>query len=80
MLRFTDNPRPMVDAVLFSGGILGTAWQVWGDRWNWPLWIAVNAASTWLYVDRDLNAYAVYSMVMTAIAVWGWRQWGAKSA
>ena len=79
MLRFTDNPRPMVAAVLLSGGILGTAWQVWGDRWNWPLWIAVNAASTWLYVDRDLNAYAVYAAFMTAIAVWGWRQWGAKS-
>jgi len=39
----------------------------------------VNAASTWLYVDRDLNAYAVYSTFMTAIAIWGWRQWVAKS-
>lgn len=76
MVRFTDNPRPFADAVLFSGGILGTLWQVRGDRWNWPLWIAVNAASTWLYVDRGLNAYAAYSMFMTLVAIWGWRRWG----
>lgn len=76
MARFTDNPRPFTDAVLFSGGILGTLWQVKGDRGNWPLWIAVNAASTWLYLDRGLNAYAAYSALMTLVAFWGWRHWG----
>jgi nicotinamide mononucleotide transporter len=77
MWAFSDNPRPIWDSVLFSGGLLATWWQVRGDRWNWPLWIGLNLAGLWLYADRGLWAYSAYSGFMAAVACWGWFRWNS---
>lgn len=76
MARHTDNPRPFADAVMFSGGILATLWQVQRDRWNWPLWLGLNGIGIWLYADRGLWVYAMYSGLMAIMALWGWFKWG----
>jgi len=75
MARHTDNPRPNADALMFSGGILGTLWQVQRDRWNWPLWLFLNGIGVWLYADRGLWVYAMYSGLMAGLACWGWFSW-----
>ena len=75
MIRHTDNPRPLADAVMFSGGLLATLWQVQRDRWNWPLWLALNGIGIWLYADRGLWVYALYSGLMAGLACWGWFRW-----
>jgi nicotinamide mononucleotide transporter len=78
MITHTDNPRPLADAIMFSGGILGTLWQVQRDRWNWPLWLVLNGIGIWLYADRGLWAYAMYSGLMAGLACWGWFRWGSE--
>ena len=78
MVRHTDNPRPFADAVMFSGGILGTLWQVQRDRWNWPLWLVLNGIGVWLYADRGLWVYAIYSGLMAGLAYWGWIRWRSE--
>jgi nicotinamide mononucleotide transporter len=75
MARHSDNPRPFADAVMFSGGLLATLWQVQRDRWNWPLWLALNGIGIWLYADRGLWVYALYSGLMAGLACWGWFHW-----
>ena len=79
MIRHTDNPRPFADALMFSGGILGTLWQVQRDRWNWPLWLALNGFGIWLYADRGLWVYAMYSGLMAVLACWGWFRWRSEA-
>lgn len=78
MARHTNNPRPFADAVMFSGGILATLWQVQRDRWNWPLWLVLNGIGVWLYADRFLWVYAIYSGLMAGLACWGWFRWGSE--
>ncbi len=78
MIRHTDNPRPLADAVMFSGGLLATLWQVQRDRWNWPLWLALNGIGVWLYADRGLWVYALYSGLMAGLACLGWFRWGSE--
>jgi nicotinamide mononucleotide transporter len=78
MARQTDNPRPFADALMFSGGILGTLWQVQRDRWNWPLWLVLNGIGVWLYADRGLWVYATYSGLMAVLACWGWFSWRSE--
>jgi nicotinamide mononucleotide transporter len=78
MHSFTDNPRPTWDAVLFSGGLLATWWQVCGDRWNWPLWTALNLAGLYVYADLELVIYATYSAAMAGAAAWGWYRWSLR--
>jgi nicotinamide riboside transporter PnuC len=71
----TDNPRPLADGIMFAGGILGTWWQVKRVRLNWIIWITLNGLGIWLYADRGLWFYAIYSAVMTVVSVWGWFRW-----
>ena len=78
MARHTDNPRPFADAVMFSGGILAALWQAQRDRWNWPLWLVLNGIGVWLYADRGLWVYAIYSGLMASLACWGWFRWGSE--
>ncbi|MBM3434244.1 MAG: nicotinamide mononucleotide transporter [Bacteroidetes bacterium] len=78
MRSLTDNPRPIWDAVLFSGGLLATWWQVCGDRWNWTLWLILNLAGIYVYADLGLEVYAAYSGMMALAAAWGWYRWGVR--
>ena len=78
MVRHTDNPRPFADAVMFAGGLLGTLWQVQRDRWNWPLWLVLNGIGVWLYADRGLWVYAIYSGLLAGLACWGWIRWRSE--
>jgi nicotinamide mononucleotide transporter len=71
----TDNPRPLADGIMFAGGILGTWWQVKRVRLNWIIWITLNGLGIWLYADRGLWFYAIYSAVMAVVSVWGWFRW-----
>lgn len=78
MRSCTDNPRPIWDALLFSGGLLATWWQVCGERWNWPLWTVLNLAGLYVYADLGLEIYAAYSGLMALAAVWGWYRWSVR--
>lgn len=79
MKYLTNNPRPISDAFMFGGGILGTWWQAQRERANWLVWIMLNSCGIWLYASLGLFAYAGYSAVMAAVSVWGWFRWGDPS-
>lgn len=75
MLKWTDNPRPYVDAAMFSFSVLATLWQVQKRLENWYVWIVINAIGVWLYLDRDMIYYTAYSALLFAMSVRGLREW-----
>ena len=75
MSEWTDNPRPFVDAAMFSFSVLATLWQVQKRLENWYVWIVINAIGVWLYLDRDMVYYMAYSALLFAMSARGLREW-----
>ncbi|MFK7731959.1 MAG: nicotinamide riboside transporter PnuC [Pseudomonadales bacterium] len=42
---------------------------------NWLYWIVIDAASIYLYIDRELYLYALLFALFTVIAVYGYFRW-----
>ena len=75
MSRFTDAAAPWFDAG-------NAAWlmvaQILTDRRqveSWPLWIAINVLSVWLYTHQGLLPTAGLYAIYLCIACWGWDSW-----
>jgi nicotinamide mononucleotide transporter len=45
---------------------------------NWLLWMAANPVYVVLYLLKDLEWYAVLSVIYLALAVAGWRSWNRQ--
>ena len=71
----TNNPLPFMDAGIFSLSVIATLWQIGKRLDNWHLWIAINAITVWICINRGLVVYAGYSALLFAMSFRGLRAW-----
>ncbi len=74
----TDSDVQVADGFVTAGSVVGT--YLLGRKFieNWPLWLIVNAASTALFVYKNLQLTAILYVIFMALSVWGWRSWAAR--
>lgn len=80
MSRLTDAAAPWLDAGNAGWSMVA---QILTDRRHvesWPLWIAINILSIWLYASQGLMATAGLYAVFLCIAAWGWDNWRRAAA
>lgn len=80
MSRLTDAAAPWFDAGNAAWSMVA---QILTDRRHvesWPLWIAINVLSIWLYASQGLLATAGLYAVFLCIAAWGWDNWRRAAA
>jgi nicotinamide mononucleotide transporter len=71
----SDSPLPWLDALPTAASL--TAQWMLARKYieNWPLWVAVNALSVWLFALSGLWLTAVLYAVLALLALAGWWQW-----
>ncbi len=73
--RYTDAQMPLLDAHTTLFSFLATYLATRKVLGNWLYWIAIDAASIYLYFNRALYLYALLMLLYTALAVYGYRTW-----
>lgn len=71
----TKTPLPYIDCMIASVSILATIWQAKRVLENWLLWIILNIATIFIYLNRDYDIYAIYSFFLVIMSFWGLRKW-----
>ncbi|KXV16183.1 aminotransferase [Acetobacter malorum] len=74
---WTDDPNPLMDALLSTFSILGQVWMARRYLASWLIWLGVDVLYTGLFVVRELYLTAGLYAVFVALAVAGWVQWRA---
>ncbi|KFL87956.1 PnuC-like transporter linked to homoserine kinase and OMR [Acetobacter malorum] len=74
---WTDDPNPLMDALLSTFSILGQVWMARRYLASWLIWLGVDVLYTGLFVVRELYLTAGLYAVFVALAVAGWLQWRA---
>ncbi|MDG1710597.1 MAG: nicotinamide riboside transporter PnuC [Schleiferiaceae bacterium] len=72
---YTDNPLPYIDCIIAAMSILATIWQARKILDNWYIWMVLNSASIFIFINRDFNIYAVYSFMLFIMSIWGYKKW-----
>lgn len=75
MLRYTDAPRPFLDAMLASFSALTTIMQARKVYTCWLYWIGINAALVGLQADRGIYLYAALSAFYVIMSISGFIKW-----
>jgi nicotinamide mononucleotide transporter len=79
MHRYTDAALPFLDALVAMASVAAQILMSRRKVENWPLWIAVNALSVWLYAVKHLWAFTVLYVLLFALSIWGLAKWrGAR--
>lgn len=73
--HFTDAEMPLLDSFTTVFSFIATWLTAKRFIENWIYWIAIDALTVYLYFSRDLNVYAVLSLVYTFMAVYGFYNW-----
>ncbi|MGL4232510.1 MAG: nicotinamide riboside transporter PnuC [Casimicrobium sp.] len=73
--RFTDSDVPWADAFVTAGSFAGTFLLARKFIENWPVWIAVNAASVALFVYKSLWLTTLLYAILFVFSFWGWHVW-----
>lgn len=75
LLRFTDSPVPVGDALTTALGIVAT-WML-ARRYleQWPCWIIADLISVYVYYLRDLYPTMILYAFYAIMAVVGWLNW-----
>ena len=75
LARISPDAAPWPDAANLAWSMVA---QILTDRRHvesWPLWVAIDAGSIWLYASQGLVATAALYGVFLVIALWGWAEW-----
>ncbi|GAN69263.1 nicotinamide riboside transporter PnuC [Acetobacter orleanensis] len=80
LLHWTDDPNPILDALLSAFSILGQVWMARRYLVSWVVWLVVDVLYTGLFVVRELYLTAGLYAAFVALAVAGWVQWRAADA
>lgn len=73
--NFTDAARPYVDSTTTVAAIVCT-WMVTRKILeNWLYWIAINAVSAWLFMDRGLNLTSGLFVLYILLSIAGFMAW-----
>ncbi len=79
LVKFTDAQMPMLDAFTTAFSFLATWMVARKILENWIYWIAIDALTVYLYIARNLELYALLSLLYTGMAVYGYLQWRPKT-
>ncbi|MFT8516371.1 MAG: nicotinamide riboside transporter PnuC, partial [Acetobacter persici] len=79
LFRWTDDPNPVLDALLSVFSVLGQIWMARRYLACWVVWVAVDIVYTALFVMRDLYLTAGLYAAFVVLAVMGWTQWRAAA-
>lgn len=71
----TDDPMPLLDALLSAYSILGQIWMARRYLANWWVWIVVDTLYTGLFLVRELYLTAALYAAFVVLAAAGLRQW-----
>ena len=72
---YTDQRLPYLDGLITLFAIGTTLLVVSKNRENWLYWMAINAASMYLYGAQDLWVLVLMSGVLLIVAVKGYLSW-----
>ncbi|MFT4205151.1 MAG: nicotinamide riboside transporter PnuC [Chitinophagaceae bacterium] len=75
MARYTDSPRPTVDAAMAIFSFSATYLEARKVLSAWIYWFAINGCAIALQFDRGLNLYAYLSIVYTVMSIVGYFKW-----
>jgi nicotinamide mononucleotide transporter len=75
LLYFTNSDLPYWDSFTTSLSFVATWMLARKKIENWLIWIVVDAASTAIYIYKELYPTAVLFFFLTILAVVGYRQW-----
>lgn len=75
MSRYTDSPRPYIDAALTVFSFLATWMEARKVLSGWYYWFVINAVSVWLQWDRELYLFTAHSVLLTVLCVVGYFSW-----
>lgn len=76
--NFTDQINPYIDAFTTLFSLFATFLVINKVVSNWLYWIIINIFSIYLYLDRTLVLTAFLYLIMTIIAIYGWRTWRSQ--
>ena len=79
LFRWTDDPNPVLDALLSVFSVLGQIWMARRYLACWVVWVAVDIVYTALFVVRHLYLTAGLYAAFVVLAVMGWNQWRAAA-
>lgn len=71
----TDDPMPLLDALLSAYSILGQIWMARRHVASWWVWIVVDTLYTGLFLVRELYLTAALYAAFVVLAATGLRQW-----
>jgi nicotinamide mononucleotide transporter len=76
----TDSDVPWADGLVTAGSLIGTL--LLGRKFieNWPVWLAVNAASVALFAYKGLHLTVLLYVIFFLLAIWGWLGWQKRMA
>ncbi len=72
---FTDAAMALPDATILALSIVAQVLLSLKRIENWPVWIAVNALSVFVYGSQQLWLYTALYAFFFLNAFWGWREW-----
>jgi len=75
LIYFTDSDVPYLDAFTTSLSFVATWMLARKIIENWLIWIVVDAVSAGLYIYKGLYPTTVLFVVLTVLAVVGYREW-----
>lgn len=75
MQRYTDSPRPYIDAAMTIFGISATILEARKILSTWIFWFLINGFSIWLQYDREIYFYAALSVFYTFMCIKGYVEW-----
>ncbi len=75
LLRFTSAQLPWLDAPITVFSLFATWLTTQRVLQQWIYWIAIDALSIWVYLNRGLPITAALFAVYCILAFWGWWRW-----
>jgi nicotinamide mononucleotide transporter len=75
--RFTDSSTQWLDASTTAVSLVAQWMLTRKLRETWAVWMAVNVVYLGLYASEQMWATTVLYLAFLALAIHGWRSWGA---
>jgi nicotinamide mononucleotide transporter len=72
---YTDAEMPLLDSFTTVFSFIATWMVARKILENWVYWIAIDFLTIYLYLSRNLELYALLSLVYTVLAVYGYTRW-----
>lgn len=75
LINYTNSDVPVADAILTSLSVVASIMAAKKQIENWIIWIVVDIAYVFLYLNKSLAITAFLYGIITLLAVYGYSQW-----